>query len=717
MLGDEIVFRASLMEMAGLSVLIVLTIIAVIASHTQATGSLGRLALLTKVLSVGVMSFLLCKPEWKRTLPVEDEPSLLVMRDRTPSMQTADERGESDVRVRDESVEEFLASEEWMRFVESSGLKVEVKDFGGAETLTDLDSVLAAELGLSPSGVLLLSDGAWNTGAPPARVAQQYADQGSVIYGLTLGAEQKMPDLSLEVKEAPVIVETEEAFELIYRVVSSFPQAVTCQLRVKSGERVILQRDLLLEPREEQVISVLHEIPSEGEEVLVAELMSQESETLVENNRTETEVTARALKMRVLLVDTLPRWEYRFIRNAMIRDEKVEVSCLLLHPDLGPGEGPHYITEFPELAELSKYDVILLGDIGVAEGQLSDQEVSNIAEVVRHQATGLILLPGSAGAQESLVKHKDLGGLYPVLFDQEMGGAHYPYASHLKLSQEGESSLLMNLSAYDNALVWEGLPGFTWYQPCLRLKAGATALAYHDKDRNAYGAVPLVVTSRAGRGKVLYMGIDSSWKWRRGVEDRYHYRFWRQMSRWMAYQRSLTEGEQARLFLSQESPTEGDRLRLSLQAMNKDGRPADRELVRLLISSPGEREQIIPLVPTGQWGTFEGEQEIRTAGAHQLAVEIGGERVAERTFTAQKAARETVGDPAEPEVMEELARITGGKAMPFAMRASMLTALEEVASPPLRYEFSPLAHQWGWYVALVGLLVLSWILRRLSTGD
>ena len=44
----------------------------------------------------------------------------------------------------------------------------------------------------------------------------------------------------------------------------------------------------------------------------------------------------------------------------------------------------------------------------------------------------------------------------------------------------------------------------------------------------------MIVTRSAGNGKVLYMGTDSAWRWRKGVEDTYHYRFWGQVVRWMS---------------------------------------------------------------------------------------------------------------------------------------------------------------------------------------
>ena len=51
----------------------------------------------------------------------------------------------------------------------------------------------------------------------------------------------------------------------------------------------------------------------------------------------------------MLVVESYPRWEYRYLRNALSRDPGVELSCLLFHPGLSkPGGGnKDYIKQFP----------------------------------------------------------------------------------------------------------------------------------------------------------------------------------------------------------------------------------------------------------------------------------------------------------------------------------------------------------------------------------
>ena len=148
-------------------------------------------------------------------------------------------------------------------------------------------------------------------------------------------------------------------------------------------------------------------------------------------------------------------------------------------------------------------------------------------------------------------------------------------ANHFELTELGRRSLLTKLADTqdDNAEVWEGLPGFQWYAPVLRAKAGTDVLCVHKDASNQFGRLPLLVTRTFGAGKVLFMGTDGAWRWRKGVEDKYHYRFWGQVVRWMAYQRNMAKGETMRLYYVPDQPKLNQTLALHANVMEQGGEP------------------------------------------------------------------------------------------------------------------------------------------------
>ncbi|GIT05906.1 MAG: hypothetical protein CM1200mP29_13170 [Verrucomicrobiota bacterium] len=75
------------------------------------------------------------------------------------------------------------------------------------------------------------------------------------------------------------------------------------------------------------------------------------------------------VKLSVLVVDSQPRWEYRYLRNALAPDPGVDLSCMLFHPNIGTGGGRDYLSTFPGSREmLTRYDGVFLGDSASARG-------------------------------------------------------------------------------------------------------------------------------------------------------------------------------------------------------------------------------------------------------------------------------------------------------------------------------------------------------------
>lgn len=95
--------------------------------------------------------------------------------------------------------------------------------------------------------------------------------------------------------------------------------------------------------------AVLWKIEKEGAETLELKLPVQPQERMHNNNASSFSIAGRRESIKVLVIDTLPRWEYRFIRNALYRDPGVDVHTLLFHPGLEEmGEGPGYLVKFPD---------------------------------------------------------------------------------------------------------------------------------------------------------------------------------------------------------------------------------------------------------------------------------------------------------------------------------------------------------------------------------
>src|SRR5262249_48632818 len=155
------------------------------------------------------------------------------------------------------------------------------------------------------------------------------------------------------------------------------------------------------------------------------------------------------------------------------------------------------------LEELSEYDVVFLGDVGQEQGQLTREQCRLLKGLVEFQASGLVFMPGWEGREFSLLE-TELADLYPVVVDPaQPGGWGARVPGHFELTELGRRSLLTKLadSQDENSEVWESLPGFQWYAPVVRAKAGTEVLSVHKDAANDYGRLPLLVTQTYGVGK------------------------------------------------------------------------------------------------------------------------------------------------------------------------------------------------------------------------
>ncbi len=208
-----------------------------------------------------------------------------------------------------------------------------------------------------------------------------------------------------------------------------------------------------------------------GDFTLSLDVPAQSDELLRDNNKMTAPIAIREEKLRVLIVESAPRWEYRYLRNALSRDPGVDLSCLLFHPGLTKGGGGNkdYIKKFPPgLEELSKFDVVFLGDVGVEDGQLTVEDCRLLKGLVEHQASGLVFMPGWQGREISLLD-TELGDLCPVVLDPaQPGGWGSRTPCNFELTETGRRSLLTNWPTpkKTTSTCGRGCPAFSGMPPC-----------------------------------------------------------------------------------------------------------------------------------------------------------------------------------------------------------------------------------------------------------
>lgn len=680
---------------------------------------------LLRLLIVVVIAVLINQPEWVEDYRPDQKPTIAVLWDQSDSMQTVDviDPGAKSAAAisRAEAIRPLTETAVWQSLAERLDVVVQPIAAPAPGRGSDLNQPLidVVEKVSQLMGVVVISDGDWNDGRPPVEAASRLRMKDVPLFAVAAGSPTRLPDVELISMDLPTFATVGKPVRIPLTIDSALPREFVTTLTLTASDGQTLSKDVRIGAMGRTSDAITWTPTEVGDYTVTVDVPAQASEAITTNNSVSAPIAIRQEKLKVLVIESAPRWEYRYLRNALSRDPGVDVSCLLFHPGLDKvgGGSSDYLKAFPEeLEDLAKYDVVFLGDVGIDDNQLTPEQCELIKGLVEQQASGLVFLPGLQGRQLSLAQTA-LDDLLPVVTDPaQPGGWGSRTPGHFALTERGRTSLLTKLAdtAGDNVDVWEGLPGFQWYAPVMRAKAGSDVLAVHGEMSNQYGRLPLLVTRTFGAGKVLFMGTDGAWRWRKGVEDKYHYRFWGQVVRWMAYQRNMAKGETMRLFYTPDQPTMRQSMTLHAHVMDDGGEPLQSGDVIARITTPDGGIETVRLVAEGgQWGVFRGRYVPELPGEHQVTLACQqASATLDAKFFVQGQALEQIGKPARPDVLQELAMVTRGKMVEPSGIGEIVDLLADLPMPP------PTVHRLElWSHPLTALLVVLllavfWVWRK-----
>ncbi|MBK1791489.1 VWA domain-containing protein [Persicirhabdus sediminis] len=683
---------------------------------------------------------LLWQPEWRTQKIPTSKPEVVILTDASLSMKTVDARLPMAVDPRQEVVsrsswiDRIMKSDMFAGLNEQSEFTITEESFSAPPA--DADDELASMSGTDIRAalentlesrdnllaVIMLTDGDWNEGGAPVAAAQKMRSRKVPLFAIPVGSQTRLPDLELAKVTAPTYGIIGENVQIPFIIKSSLQRDVRTTVRLRDiNSKLEVSKSITIPAGAEYHDAVLWRIQDEQNATLEISIPVAQGEVVESNNSRQFTISGRNESIKVLVIDTLPRWEYRFIRNALYRDPGVDVDCLMLHPQLGTGDGPGYIQQFPEdLEELQKYDVVFLGDVGIGNDQLTSKQAELLRGLVEQQASGIVFIPGPQGNQFTLMD-SPLGDLIPVIMDaKQKEGIRDSVDSKLNLTSQGAGSLLTMLgdTEEENPEIWKNLPGFYWHAPVIKAKGGTDVLGVHANRRNQSGnRIPLLVTQLSGNGKVLFLGHDSAWRWRRGVEDLYHYRFWGQVARWMSYQRNMAAGERVRMYFTPDRPAPGETVTINANAFDENGAPLESgEVIVDVIDPAGKTQRMALTRAEGAWGAYSGRVKINQTGAWKVNAftTLASDKVVESTLIAQGAAIEMIGQPARPEVLDELSRISQGRVLQSDKLSDLIREIGSLPAPKPLETRTPLWSHWLSAVVIISLLGLFWIGRKLN---
>ncbi|WP_165226274.1 VWA domain-containing protein [Aquisphaera insulae] len=555
-----------------------------------------------------------------------------------------------------------------------------------------LRGVLAVHRGRPVAGIALVSDGRSNAGEDPLRVAESLARLNVPIFPIASGGEEGPRNVRVvEVVASPVVFATDPMTLSVIVEARGLKEAdadLVLEQRVNGADwqQVASQRIPLGDDGIQKRTSFRIVPKVIGQYEYRARVEDAGPELTRDDNVATAMVRVVRQQIRVLMIAGSPSPEMQFLRNALQRDQHVAFAAWLQHADPGyrqPGDKP--ISRLPgDAEELARYDALILIDpdmqaLGPAWPEL-------IANFVGKDGGGLIYMPGELYSQQLF--DAESGGttesgrwtrILPVvrepgLFRTEAEvrlATQSTYALELTPEGRGDPIFEFHPDPIRNRTILTSLPGMYWSFPVTRARPGATVLARHGDPRmqNQYGRHVLLASQLYGPGRTVFIGFDSTYRWRYLAED-YFDGFWARLVDRVGRNKALGGRFPFLVSLGKTAYRVGDRVQIGVR-FTEAAAVAEASGLAAEVEPDGQAPE--PLVfervpddPASLTASFPAER----AGGYTLRItpatgaDAGATtRVSTTNFRVEPPRRELDEPSLNRALLADLARLTGGRVL------------------------------------------------------
>lgn len=502
------------------------------------------------------------------------------------------------------------------------------------------------------AGVIILSDGASNGGDRLDTAAKAISEAGVPVYTVPIGTVEGPRNALVASLDAPAVVFTGDDAEVTVRVQSQGmqdqPATLTIEKRVNGGAWEEVERfDLVLElGGAVEAVTVPFKEDRSAKIEFKATLSNVGPELTDDDNVALGSTQVVREKLRVLFVagSTFP--EVQFLRNMLLLDRTIELSSWLQaakkdykHP------GDVSIRRLPVSAEeINTYDCVVLYDPDPNKWPENFGEL--LAEFVGQAGGGLVLIAGEMQTSGLFDRQDDPALEWLRMMPVVRQPGLFRSKVQIKLAQTNPWQLAITPAGTrdpilqfsdnpdENIRILENLPGMFWHFPITRAKPGAEVLAVHGdpRMRNEYGPEVVVATQRVGPGRTLFVGCDSTYRWRY-LNENYFNEFWRRVIDRGGRNKRLGGGYPFKLATGKSDFVPGTEVRVFARFLDATG--PDAAIDELLGDVQRSSDEPIPLSlrPTERPGEFAGTFVPDAAGTHLARVFMGDQSVSARAAT------------------------------------------------------------------------------------
>ncbi|GMV81021.1 MAG: hypothetical protein AMXMBFR7_22050 [Planctomycetota bacterium] len=552
--------------------------------------------------------------------------------------------------------------------IEADGM---VSEVGGA-----LRATVNRLKGQPLTGIVLVTDGGNNKGEDPVLVA---ADIPVRVFPIGIGVpEAKDIAVSNLMMESKVFID--DPAPIYVRLKHNGFTGEQCQIVVTMDGEELARVPISLREQGEQAETVRIKPKKAGKFTVRIEVPTMEGDSEPANNVKEKDIEVIDDKIKVLVLESEPRWEYRFFKSALLRDKRLETKILLRVPDLAElaRPGSPYIKTFPKKEELFQFDCIIFGNLP-NDGFWTEADLELIKRFVVEEGGGIWFIAGKNNLPDSY-KESKLEPLFPVEFERNPevsseGEQNNPILEgfRLLLTPEGKTHPLMrlDLGGEGGADVpgekWDLMPEVYWHHKSTRAKLNGIPLLVHggEADQRAGsrdGPTPLLVTAQNGRGRVLYSAIDEFWRMRFPPElgPGALERFYGHAVQYIGLAHCIGATARIELNTDQEEYAIGDMVKVTARILSKETYDASTADKVPAVSTDLENEanttnfELTPI--PGQPGNFQGALPAKEKGTFRITLRDEDEQGAYKDYAVRIPQIEMDQPDMKKEVLDNVAK-------------------------------------------------------------
>src|SRR6516164_1274264 len=303
--------------------------------------------------------------------------------------------------------------------------------------------------GLPIGAVVLLSDGADNSGGIGLETISALRDRRIPVHTVGFGREQMRDDVEMEDANVPsrTLANSRLAATVSFRQRGYAGRK--SMLTVRDGQKVLAAREVTLAGDDTvQTEIVLFNAGGAGAKELQFSIEALPGEENRSNNAVFRLVDVRSDKHRILYVEGEPRWEYKFIRRAQEDDGIVQLVSMLRTTEnkvyrQGIEDAKDLADCFPDGAEdLFGYQALIIGSVEARYFTSAQQEL--IKQFVDRRGGGLLLLGGRFALADGGWAASSLADLLPVALPNRKDTFRRDRAT-VELTPAGAESIICRL--------------------------------------------------------------------------------------------------------------------------------------------------------------------------------------------------------------------------------------------------------------------------------